>query len=236
MAFFVDKMALLQQPNHFERGQVYWASTHNPNDHTAMRPAVILTATYLCEKQSTLAVAYLTSNTKNAGRLMTPIVKATGLDSAVMCSQPKTIRKSDIGDYLGTCSDDEMTAIEDGVLYELGISFNDNTPILDDDYTAAEDDAPAQEPDAEPDNAADTELGTEKRILSLQVQLDVYKAMYNEVVQQYAATKMLLDLHEKASEYKMQRNESKAANTVCNTACNVPPPPQYKEYILTNCA
>ena len=107
-----------------KRGDIYYIANSkcyatNPND-TAGRPGIIVSANELNERSPLVQVVYLTSQEK---RLMpTHVSVMCSKPSTALCENITTVHKDRLGDYIRTCTNEEMADIEDGIRCALGLT------------------------------------------------------------------------------------------------------------------
>lgn len=107
------------------RGDIYYirksaASTGNEIACEKARPAVVVSNNNLNHHAGVVEVVFLTSQPKREmpthARVMCKDVKSTAL-----CEQVNTVAVQRVGDYAGTCTEEEMAAIDKALLASLGI-------------------------------------------------------------------------------------------------------------------
>lgn len=77
--------------------------------------------------------------------------------STALCGNIQTVAKGQIGDYIRSCSDDEMQRIDSGVCYALGLSSSSKIQKHGDCISAEE-------------------------IVAIRAELDIYKKLYTQIV------------------------------------------------------
>lgn len=105
-----------------KRGDIYYISRRDTIGAETMkaRPAVIISNNALNETSEVIEVAYLTTQPKKD--LPTHVViRSTGRPSTVLCEHIDHISTLLVGDYCGTCTEEEMRAIDAALLASLGI-------------------------------------------------------------------------------------------------------------------
>lgn len=106
-----------------KRGEIYYITDRYTIgcEIKGARPGVIVSNDIMNQTSNVVEVVYLTAQTKKA--LPThAIVNATGRESTALCEQVDTVSTLLVGDYCGTCSEDEMLAIERGLLASLDLA------------------------------------------------------------------------------------------------------------------
>ena len=122
------------------------------------------------QSSSTVEVVYLTTQPKHD--LPTHVViRATGKESIALCEQVTTVSLERVGDFCGECTKTEMQHIDIALMVSLGDVQPANKPAK-----------PAEAPLAEKGN---TEL--EKKLVSAESKLTLFRSMYSELLQQITA-------------------------------------------------
>ena len=76
------------------------------------------------ENAEIVEVVYLTTQPKKD--LPTHVaIRSTKYKSTAICEQITTVAKKRIGEYCGTCTDNEMQAVENAMMVSLGIDYGD---------------------------------------------------------------------------------------------------------------
>lgn len=106
-----------------KRGEVYYITDRNSlgAEMRKARPGVIVSNDILNQTSEVVEVVYLTTQPKKDMTTHTRI-KATGLESTVLCEQIDTVSVNLVGNYCGTCSPDEMLAIDRALCASLDIA------------------------------------------------------------------------------------------------------------------
>ena len=86
----------------------------------AGRPGIIVSCDELNEHSPSVEVVYLTTKDKKPMPTHVPIL--CKVNSTALCETIYTVSKDRLGDYVRSCSDKEMAAINEGVLRSLGIT------------------------------------------------------------------------------------------------------------------
>ena len=88
-------------------------------EQTSGRPAVIVSNNKNNEYSPTVEIVYCTTKPKED--LPTHcIIRSTRLTSTVLCEQVTTVDKQRLGDYIGSCTEEEMQRINTALLISLG--------------------------------------------------------------------------------------------------------------------
>lgn len=107
----------------YQRGDVYFVekSHYIGSEQQAGRPAVIVSNNTNNDCSSTVELVYLTTQKKTP--LPTHVkIKTTGIISTVLCEQVHTVDMQRLMDYCGTCTKEEMQAIDQALLISLGLT------------------------------------------------------------------------------------------------------------------
>lgn len=105
-----------------KRGEIYYIQHHNATgaEINKARPGVIVSNDALNQTSEVVEVVYLTTQPKK--ELPThAAIEATGRRSTALCEQINTVSILRVGAYCGTCSEEEMLAIDHGLRVSLGI-------------------------------------------------------------------------------------------------------------------
>ena len=145
-----------------KRGEIYYIDrefNEVGSEQRAGRPAIIVSNDIGNENAEIVEVVYLTTQQKKD--LPTHVaIRSTKYKSTALCEQITTVAKKRIGEYCGTCTDNEMQAVENAMLISLGIDYGDG------DYY--DEDEPA------PSNSDELVRVTAER--------DTYKKLYESLV------------------------------------------------------
>lgn len=106
------------------RGEIYFIkkSDNVGCEMESGRPAIIVSNDMNNRYSEVAEVVYLTTQPK---RDMPTHVKinATGITSTALCEQIHSVSADRIGDWKATCSDEEMSAVNDAIRISLGIEI-----------------------------------------------------------------------------------------------------------------
>ncbi len=108
-----------------KRGDIYLVDL-NPvkgSEQSGQRPAILFQNNFIIENTHTPINIPLTSNLKKAQFKGCLLIKDSGLiaESVALCYQMRVIDKSRLIKKIGKVHEDQMTQIEESVLYTLGI-------------------------------------------------------------------------------------------------------------------
>jgi mRNA interferase MazF len=113
-----------------KRGEIYYIQhrDHCGSEVGKARPGVIVSNDALNKTSDVVEVVYLTTKTKKD--LPThAIIHATGCESTVLCEQIDSVSTLRVGDYCGTCSEEEMIAIDQCLRASLGFPAKEEEDI-----------------------------------------------------------------------------------------------------------
>lgn len=118
------------------RGDIFYVKKTGPvtgSEQDAGRPAVIVSNEYGNEYSTIVEVVYLTKQEKTP--LPTHCTVVCKVKSTALCEQIYTVSKERLGEYVKTCTEDEMAAIDRCLMISLGRkgetdSFEDAVPKL----------------------------------------------------------------------------------------------------------
>lgn len=106
----------------FIRGEIYYISKGPSvgSEQQAGRPAIIVSNDQGNTYSGTAEIVYLTTAPKTD--LPTHVtIRSTLKQSTALCEQIQTVDGSRIGDYIATCTDQEMSLIDAALMISLGI-------------------------------------------------------------------------------------------------------------------
>lgn len=107
-----------------KRGDIFYIANSKcyatDSSNTSGRPGIIVSSDKLNEHADVVEVVYLTTKEK---RLMpTHAEVLCKIPSTALCETIYTVNKDRLGDFVRTCTDKEMEAVNAGILCSLGIS------------------------------------------------------------------------------------------------------------------
>lgn len=115
----------------FTRGEIYYVCLRPVvgSEQQAGRPAIIVSNDRNNTYSDTVEVVYLTTQPKND--LPTHVtIRSTQKVSTALCEQIHTVDVSRISDYIATCTDQELNAIDTALLISLGIEAPAPAPVI----------------------------------------------------------------------------------------------------------
>ena len=141
-----------------KRGEIYYIARRETigAEIAKARPGIIVSSDALNANSEVVMIVYLTTQPKR--EMPTHVtIESSGLRSTAICEHIDHVSKMLVGDYCGTCSDEEMDAINLALLAALGIELSE----LD---------------DVEETHRDDTEL------VKACAERDVYKALVDKLI------------------------------------------------------
>ena len=157
------------------RGEIYYiikSETIGSEQETG-RPAVVVSSNANNQNAATYEVVYLTTREKIPIPTHTKIT-ATGVTSTVLCEQISTVARERLGNYIGTCTPEEVEAIDKCLIASLALDSSMSIP-----------DAKAQfeseiATDCDDDYSYSTD--TDSALIAVTAERDTYKAMYETLL------------------------------------------------------
>lgn len=166
----------------FNRGDVYYveATYAVGSEQRAGRPAVIVSNDRNNRSSNTVEVVYFT--TKDKPDLPTHVtVNATGIPSTALCEQVHTVDKQRLGNFCGTCTKQELQAVDIALLISLGLDYGSSYERTEEETTTEEVTEVSEEVEVDEEQAAGTvELIEAKANLSMMQKL--YADLLDRVV------------------------------------------------------
>lgn len=107
----------------YQRGDVYFVDKFRSvgSEQHSGRPAVIVSNNTNNDVSPTVEIVYLTTQKKPP--LPTHVrINTTGTPSTVLCEQVHTVDMQRLMDYCGSCTKEEMQAIDQALLVSLGLT------------------------------------------------------------------------------------------------------------------
>lgn len=161
----------------FTRGEIYYIykSASCGSEQMAGRPAIIVSNDMCNEYSSVLEVVFLTTQPKSD--MPTHVsIRSSQKPSTALCEQINTVDISRIGDYVGSCTQQEMDAIDTAMMISLGIEISGKEPKIIEKEVIKEvpveviKEVPAQDSD---------------ELIEARAQLDQLNAMYNSLLEKF---------------------------------------------------
>ncbi len=117
MAYYMNQIKEVKRGDIFYIANSKYYATNPENE--AGRPGIVVSCDELNEYSPSVEVVYLTTKDKKPMPTHVPIL--CKINSTALCETIYTVSKDRLGDYVRTCSDKEMAAIDKGMLCSLGI-------------------------------------------------------------------------------------------------------------------
>lgn len=117
MAYYMNQIKEVKRGDIFYIANSKFYATNPENE--AGRPGIVVSCDELNEHSPSVEVVYLTTKDKKPMPTHVPIL--CKINSTALCETIYTVSKDRLGDYVRTCSDEEMAAIDKGMLRSLGI-------------------------------------------------------------------------------------------------------------------
>lgn len=148
-----------------KRGEMYYISIPMQNGgEKKCRPGIIVSNDDLNERDGLLEVVYLTTHPSED--LPTHVsIRTCDKPSTAQCESVYSITKSRVGNYCGTCTAEEMAAIDAALLISLGIELE-----------------PKQAEPAEEPTLLQTAVEVTKDFTKMATERDVYKELYQKLI------------------------------------------------------
>jgi mRNA interferase MazF len=111
-----------------KRGEIYYIeiSASTGSELRKARPGIIVSNDKQNERSGLLEVVYLTTAPKEE-RPTHVSIRSADRPSTALCEQINTVSKARVGNYCGTCTEEEMKAIDLALLSSLGIELEPPT-------------------------------------------------------------------------------------------------------------
>jgi len=168
-----------------KRGDIFYIYKYNDtmgSEQQSGRPAVIVSNNIGNETSDTVEIVYCTTKPKND--LPTHVlVRSTNQISTVICEQVTTVSKERLGDYVGSCFDEEMANIDIAICISLGLNISEKKEVK-----KPKEAFKAPETDRVSDSVLNTEIASlNEAIIRSNVERDTYKKLYEDLVSKMIA-------------------------------------------------
>lgn len=165
------------------RGDIYYvaASYSIGSEQRAGRPAVIVSNDRNNRSSNTVEVVYFT--TKDKPDLPTHVtIYATGTPSTALCEQVHTVDKQRLGNFCGTCTKQELQAVDIALLISLGLDFGESRERVEE-TTTEEVTETFEEYEETEESKEDTEgaAGTVE-LIETRAKLDMMQELYRDLL------------------------------------------------------
>lgn len=155
------------------RGEAYWVRDNESmgSEEGMSRPAVIISSNHGNENNSTVVVAFL--STQSNALTINPSVTLAGRTQKVLCNQIRTVEKQRLYRFLGTLTESEMIRVSGALTIALNLPQPQNSPIKK---------SPANE---------------SGELLSLRAERDMWQKLYEKTMDQLVDMKLATDMAKK---------------------------------------
>lgn len=189
----------------FCRGDIWFVKKINPtigSEQDAGRPAIIVSNNIGNEHSSIVEIVWLTTQDKKP--LPTHVDIMCRVPSIALCEQITTVSQDRLGDFVRTCTDDEMAEIDRALMVALGLTLPMKTDVTAvdrinrqkiDDLTAELECTERKLDEFNAENAdlkeklknAEKQIPVfpveiEKELLRAETQRDMYKELYEQAI------------------------------------------------------
>ena len=118
------------------RGQIYWIENSPYREaigstQTAGRPGIVVSNDANNRFANTIEIVYLTTAPKKNIPTHCPI-NSSYRHSTALCEQVQTVSKEQLMEYVGTCTDEEMNAVDQCMRISLGLESAKPQVVIDD--------------------------------------------------------------------------------------------------------
>lgn len=105
-----------------KRGEIYYIANHNTYgaEMRKARPGIIVSNDTLNQASGVVEVVYLTTQPKK-DMATHACINTTGRESTALCEQVDTVSVELLGDFCGTCTVDEMLAVDRALCASLDL-------------------------------------------------------------------------------------------------------------------
>ena len=157
------------------RGDIFYVTRIGANvgsEQIAGRPAVIVSNDKNNEFSQTVEIVYCTTKPKED--LPTHCtIRSTAVASTVLCEQVTTVDKQRLGDYVGSCTEDEMSRINTAIRVSLG---------LDEEYEQYNPFPEKEAVSAPLDKENDSTTEDKAELIAIRCERDTYKSLYERLL------------------------------------------------------
>ena len=161
-----------------KRGEIYYIERSSygevGSEQRSGRPAVIVSNDKCNEYSEVLEVVFLTTQPKHD--LPTHIdIRSSSKPSVALCEQINSVAIQRFGEYIGTCSEYEMTMIDAALAISLGLDFENKR-----DTKPEKKSTPASAP-APVINVTEDSKKKDEEIVRLTAERDTFKTLYDQL-------------------------------------------------------
>lgn len=172
-----------------KRGEIYYIERSSygetGSEQRSGRPAVIVSNDKCNEYSEVLEVVFLTTQPKND--LPTHIdIRSSSKPSVALCEQINSVAIQRFGEYIGTCSEYEMTMIDAALAISLGLDFENKRDTKPEKKSTP---APAPAPVINVNNVSEDSKKKDEEIVRLTAERDTFKELYDRLFDRMLASR-----------------------------------------------
>lgn len=172
-----------------KRGEIYYIERSSygetGSEQRSGRPAIIVSNDKCNEYSEVLEVVFLTTQPKND--LPTHIdIRSSTKPSVALCEQINSIAIQRFGEYIGTCSEYEMTMIDAALAISLGLDFENKRDTKPEKKSTP---APALAPVINVNNVSEDSKKKDEEIVRLTAERDTFKELYDRLFDRMLASR-----------------------------------------------
>ena len=162
------------------RGDIFYINKSGyavGSEQESGRPAVIVSNDTGNVNSTCVEIVYLTTQKKDKAYLPTHVSVVARVKSTAICEQIFTVSKERLGEYVRSCTEKEMKAIDKALMISLGIEVGgaaENTP------------EPAEAP-AKIDEITPSACIMTTKEVKLEAERDLYKKLYDYTLERLSA-------------------------------------------------
>ena len=172
-----------------KRGEIYYIERSSygevGSEQRSGRPAVIVSNDKCNEHSEVLEVVFLTTQPKHD--LPTHIdIRSSSKPSVALCEQINSVAIQRFGEYIGTCSEYEMTMIDAALAISLGLDFENKRDVKPKKKSTP---APAPAPVINANNVTEDSKKKDEEIVRLTAERDTFKELYDRLFERMLAAR-----------------------------------------------
>ena len=160
-----ERRSKIMNDNDIRRGDIFYiyrSCEQTGSEQASGRPAIVVSNDLCNRRSNVIEVVYLTTQPKTD--MPTHVrISSTARVSTALCEQISSVDKTRLGDFYGTCNDEELREVDAAILISLGI---------------------ATLPDQPKEVKEEIRKGEDSALIKAETQRDTYKMMYEGLVQQ----------------------------------------------------
>lgn len=172
-----------------KRGEIYYIERSSygevGSEQRSGRPAVIVSNDKCNEHSEVLEVVFLTTQPKHD--LPTHIdIRSSSKPSVALCEQINSVAIQRFGEYIGTCSEYEMTMIDAALAISLGLDFENKRDVKPEKKSSP---APVPAPVINVNNVTEDSKKKDEEIVRLTAERDTFKELYDRLFERMLAAR-----------------------------------------------